>query len=257
MKRLVLCLLALVLAQFCLAADVVTVETLATRPGVTQRFIYLAPSAPVASVILLAGGSGDLRIHADGRIERPDNFLVRTRDSWMAQGFQVAVLDSPSDLQEDGMDTPFRQSADHATDIAAVITFLKQHGNLPVWLVGTSRGTISAVAAGIRLNDSIAGVVLTSSIVNGRDRVTQLDLDRLTHPVLVVTHRLDGCKQCSPSGSKSLSEKFSHAPFAALMVVEGGVSQGDPCQPWAYHGFNGVEDQVVKDIADWIKAPHR
>ena len=34
-----------------------------------------------------------------------------------------------------------------------------------------------------------------------------------------------------------------------------GVATGKPCKARHYHGFNGIEDQVIADIAAWIKAP--
>jgi hypothetical protein len=36
--------------------------------------------------------------------------------------------------------------------------------------------------------------------------------------------------------------------------VEGGNSpKGDPCAPISRHGYFGIEDEVVGDIARWIK----
>lgn len=43
-------------------------------------------------------------------------------------------------------------------------------------------------------------------------------------------------------------------PQKALITITGGNNRGDPCEAWAYHGFNGVEDEVVSDIAAWIKS---
>ena len=37
-----------------------------TRPGVTQRFLYLLPEDPKAAVILFAGGHGGLGISPEG-----------------------------------------------------------------------------------------------------------------------------------------------------------------------------------------------
>jgi hypothetical protein len=34
--------------------------------------------------------------------------------------------------------------------------------------------------------------------------------------------------------------------------VEGGVSEGDPCEAFAYHGYNGIEREVVAKIAAWL-----
>ena len=52
-----------------------------TRPGVTQRFVYIAPSGPPkASVILMAGGHGGLQVKDGGSFGwGSGNFLVRTR----------------------------------------------------------------------------------------------------------------------------------------------------------------------------------
>jgi hypothetical protein len=36
------------------------------------------------------------------------------------------------------------------------------------------------------------------------------------------------------------------------MTFSGGVSRGDPCEAMAYHGFNGLEKDVVGKIAEWI-----
>jgi len=55
-----------------------------TRPGVTQRFLYLAPEHPKTAVILFAGEHGGLKISQEGGIgSLKDNFLVRTRQQFV------------------------------------------------------------------------------------------------------------------------------------------------------------------------------
>jgi len=39
-----------------------------------------------------------------------------------------------------------------------------------------------------------------------------------------------------------------------MLTFKGGVSRGDPCEAYAYHGFNGLEKEVVSKIAEWIRA---
>ena len=39
-----------------------------------------------------------------------------------------------------------------------------------------------------------------------------------------------------------------------LVAFQGGAPVGDPCEGYAYHGYFGIDDEVVKAIADWIKA---
>ena len=35
---------------------------------------------------------------------------------------------------------------------------------------------------------------------------------------------------------------------------DGGISEGDACGARAYHGYNGIEAEVVGKIATWIKS---
>ena len=103
------------------AAQVVDIPT---RPGVTQRFIYLAPDRPRAAAILLAGGHGGLQLFANGSAKWGDgNFLVRTRDLFAQQGLAVAVVDAPSDRQSAPFLSGFRQSPEHVADLKACLLY--------------------------------------------------------------------------------------------------------------------------------------
>jgi alpha-beta hydrolase superfamily lysophospholipase len=129
---------------------------LATRPGVTQP-IYVTPAAnPVATVVLFPGGNG---IYAALR----QNFLVRIVPDLLRQGLSVVVVDAPSD-QAGGMTWPFREGMEHTRDIGAVIDFAKTRSPAPVWLIGTSAGTISAANGAAAAGKRISGLVLTSSV---------------------------------------------------------------------------------------------
>lgn len=233
-----------------LAAATKTVNTLPTRPGVTERFVLITPEHPIASLILFSGGDGQLRISDDGDIRASkNNFLVRTRDQWVAQGFQVALVDMPSDGVE-------RDSYRYAQDIRYVAEFLKKKSNIPLWLVGTSRGTTSAASVSVKFaSDTLLnGVVLTSSIFEGEGSVTALDLSRIKVPVLVVHHRDDGCHVTPYELTSTLLGHLSSAPAKELITIEGGSDSGKPCEAMAHHGYNGVESVVVQKVSDWIKA---
>ncbi|EHP38036.1 hypothetical protein OR16_39399, partial [Cupriavidus basilensis OR16] len=91
-----------------------------TRPGVTQRFLYLAPAQPKAAVILYAGGHGGLNIYPNGSVGwGAGNFLVRSRQLFVDNGFAVAVIDAPSDRLSWPYLTGFRLSPEHAEDTRA------------------------------------------------------------------------------------------------------------------------------------------
>jgi dienelactone hydrolase len=230
-----------------------------TRPDVTQRFLYLAPENPKASVIMFAGGHGGLQISQSGTFEwGKENFVVRTRRQFVDQGLTVAIIDAPSDRQSPPFLSGFRQTPEHVSDIKAVIAWLKKQNNVPVWLVGTSRGTQSAAYIATQIGPEDGGpdgLVLTSTILTverGR-AVPDMPLGRIAVPVLVVHHEQDGCKYCPYSEIPRLMEKLTAAPRKELITVKGGRDRGDPCEPFAYHGFNGTETDVVTKISEWIK----
>ncbi len=79
-----------------------------------------------------------------------------------------------------------------------------------------------------------------------------MDLDKIKVPVLVVHHEQDGCKQCPYSEVQGLMDKLAKAPKAGLIHFDGGNNVGDPCEAMAYHGFNGIEPQVVQAVARWM-----
>lgn len=230
-----------------------------TRAGVTQRFLLLEAKEPRAVVVLFAGGDGGLRLAPDGTMGGlRGNFLVRSRQLFVEQGLSVAVVDAPSDRQSPPYLGGWRQTAGHAEDIRLLTAWLRQNFKLPVWLIGTSRGTQSVAFAAARFagtTDAADGLVLTSTILtdNASRPVTAMPLENLTMPVLVVHHEQDGCRLCRYSEIPALMKKLSAAARKDLQTYRGGIDRGDPCEALAYHGFNGLEKEVVAGIGAWIR----
>lgn len=226
-----------------------------TRPDVTVPFYYMKSNGAKASVILLSGGGGNIGIK-DG-IPTSKNFLVRSRDYFVSNGFNVAVIGTPSDKEE--LDGSFRTSAEHIEDIKRVITFLKKDAGVPVWLVGTSMGTISATAVATTTDkDELAGIVLTSSVTSPKrvGAVPFQKLDKIHVPVLVTHHELDACKICVPNDIPLIINGLKNSPVKKELYVKGGANpKGDPCQALHWHGFIGMEKEMVDIISGWIKNP--
>lgn len=253
-------MLIALLAGWASAQSAHSVVDLPTRPGITQRLLVLTPPAPVAAVVLFAGGHGGLQIGLDGEPAwGKGNFLIRSRQHFVDAGLLTVIIDAPADRQQPPYLAGVRQSAEHAADVAAVIAWVRKQGALPVWLVGTSRGTQSVAAVATRLppDQGPDGLVLTASILRDRfsPAVPEMPLERLEIPVLVVHHELDGCAYCAFADLPPLMDKLNDAPRRGLISFREGVSRGDPCEAWAYHGFNGIEREVVAQIAAWLKAP--
>jgi pimeloyl-ACP methyl ester carboxylesterase len=237
--------------------------TIKTPRGVSQAFILIEPKKPIASLILFAGGHGALHLTGPASMHwGKANFLVRTRDRFVADGFAVAVIDAPSDRAK-GMTARFRMSAQHAGDIGAVADYLKAQAPAPVWLVGTSMGTFSAA------NGAIAGhadgLVLTSTITHAHphwqiatrmpDGVADMALARVKVPVLVLANRDDACAQSPPAGAAVLKRRLTKASPAEVVMLKGGwPPASSACQAKARHGYYGIERQAVGAIARFIKA---
>ena len=230
-----------------------------TRPGVTQRMIVISPADAKAAVVLFAGNHGGLQISPNGSLEWGEkNFLVRTRQLFADQGLLVAVVDAPSDRQSAPFLNDFRQTPEHVADIKAVIAWLRKQSNVPVWLVGTSRGTQSAAYVATELvgPDRPDGIVLSATIVADYSSrpVPAMPLGNIRTPVLVVHHEQDGCHFCPYSEVPSLMEKLVNSPRKELLSFTGGQNKGDPCEGMAFHGFNGLESAVVQKTVAWITA---
>lgn len=232
-------------------------EDIPTRPGVTQRLLVLASPAPKATLVLIPGGHGGLQLFPNGSMKwGENNFLVRTRRLFADRGFTVVIVDAPSDRQSPPFLQGFRQKPEHVADIKAVIAWARGLADVPVWLVGTSRGTQSAGYLSTELSgrEGPDGLVLTATIVSddkGRP-VTAMPLGKVRVPTLVVHHEQDGCSHCPFPATQTLIDKLVNAPRKQLIAISGGESSGDPCEALSHHGFNGVEPSTVRKIGDWI-----
>jgi len=264
--RYFLALLLLSLAPASASAQEASLVSVQTPRGAKQAFILIKPQKPAAAVILFAGGHGRLGLKsASSMAWGSQNFLVRVRDRFAAQGLMVAVVDAPSDYQsERGMNAEFRMSARHAADIGAVVDYLKKQANVPVWLVGTSMGTFSAATGAIALKN-VGGLVLTSSITGTKSNwniarshphgVASMRLSAVTAPSLIVSHRKDGCDITPAADAPKLTKGLSNARKVDVVLVDGGSPpRSDPCQALSAHGFLGIEGQVVARIVAFIKA---
>ena len=231
--------------------------TLDSRHDVTQQILVEQPNNPIVNLILFAGGKGKIKLNSS-RYKNNKNFLVRSRQLFIDRGFTIILIDAPSDKQGKlGMLKGFRNSQKHVQDIEAVIEYTRTLNNKPIWLVGTSRGTESAAYAAIHLNDKIDGVVLTSSISrtdNKGTSVTDLALDKITVPVLAIHHKEDKCKATIPKVIKNIKSKAYNSFKVETKLFSGGdepISK-NPCQARTYHGYLGIEKDVVNFMYDFI-----
>jgi hypothetical protein len=113
---------------------------------------------------------------------------------------------------------------------------------------------VAYIATELQGPDGPDGIVLSSTILidpKGRP-VPAMPLARVRVPVLVVHHEEDGCELCPFSAIPALMSKLTNSPRTQLLSFRGGQSSGDPCEAFAYHGFNGLESEVVRQTVAWV-----
>lgn len=229
-------LLLAALAAACVAFSAQADETVSIG-GVPA--VLLKPSgAPAGSLILLAGGDGQLGIGPNGAITQlKGNQLVRTRQAYANRGFAVLL-------------------PDRNVDLAAAVKYMGAVAR-PVTVVGTSRGTQRA-AEGIVRGARPDALVLTAGFLSqqsgervNRHVIALLGSSSSLPRTLVIHHRQDGCRHTLPAGVKPFLD-WSKGK-ASVVWFDGGVNAGDPCQARAYHGFNGLDDKVVEAVASFAK----
>lgn len=211
--------------------------------------------AAQATLILLPGGDSGTGAIVDGQ-PQSGNFLVRSREFFRAAGYNVLILFRPTDLNT--LDLRYRATSEHIAEIRTAVQYARQRYGKPVWLVGTSRGTVSGAAAAIVLGPELVnGLVLTSSITNQRaSSITSFPLEKIVVPVLVVHHQWDACRFCVPGEAERAMDRFSAAPMKKFVLVEGGRDPiGDPCEAKHWHGYINYEAETVKLVTDWITSP--
>jgi pimeloyl-ACP methyl ester carboxylesterase len=244
---------ALVAAASVAAHEIVSV---ASRPGVTQSFVILdvGEVKPRAIALLYTGAGGRIGLRREeGEVKfRGANFLVRAAPDFARNEILPVAMDAPSDQNE--LTDEYRFGSAQTADARAVIAELKRRfPGLPLYIVGTSRGTISAAVLGRELGAEIAGVVLTSTMFgsyNSRRQAPNLrgfDYGALAVPLLFVHHREDGCEHTPYASAARLASRYP------LISVNGGKSpESGPCEPFAAHGYFGREAQTAAAIAAWM-----
>jgi hypothetical protein len=242
------------------------IVTLPTRPGVTQSyFLTSKPKNLEAMAILFPGSGGLIQLRTDsGRVRfNQGNFLVRSRAEFVKRGVTAGIIDAPSDQQAGwGMSDEFRRGDLHVTDISAVAgDMTKRFPGTPLFLVGTSRGSVSAAALGARLTGQIAGVILTATMFQPAGRksnepgpgLSGFDFASIKAPVLFVHHVGDQCEVTPYSDAARLTDRYP-----LVTVFGGSAAQSGRCEAFSEHGFYGKEAETVAEIVNWmLKKPFR
>lgn len=247
---------ALLLALVEPAAAQNVVSDIPLAGGGSERVVFTSPANPAAILVMFSGGDGIVEIANSGTIYRSSgNFLLRTRQLWLAQGFAVEILGAPNNASLNGQ----RKTEAYADAVGRAVAFARTKAAAPVWLVGTSAGTTGAANGAAHLTNRVAGLVLTSSVTrqnSGGETVFDTNLAAITVPVLIVANRRDSCIVTPPDDAAIIAAALSRSPRKEVVYVESDQTgpRSPPCEAMSPHGYLGIEATVVKRITDWIWA---
>ena len=207
-------------------------------------FVYYNKSAKVNFIGFVGGGG------LKGSASKSQNPLSRSAKDFRDSGSNYYVFPNPKKKKNIGD----RKNKDHMSRISILIDHIKKENNLPIILLGHSRGSISVAAAANNLEKGkINGIVILGSITTSVGKYTPYTLTmkhmlkETSIPVMVIHHEKDGCSVSSYLGAKNLAKKKNYK----LISITGGGKSGSECGPLHYHGFEGKMTEVIQSIKEW------
>jgi hypothetical protein len=181
---------------------------------------------PRGSIILMAGGHGNLGITSNGEItDLMGNSLIRTRSQFASGGFATLALSSTGSLP-------------------SAIEAMRKIAQ-PVVVVGTSR-------AATRMHRGLTadGMVITSGMLDAFQ--SNVGSSASLPPMLIVHHRQDECEVTLPALVPAF-QQWSGGK-ARVTWLDGGRNEGDECQARGYHGFAGIEGRMVGAVLGFARS---
>lgn len=230
-----------------------TVVDLRLASGQTQRVLTATAEHPKGTIVMFPGGEGDVGLERDGDIRHDHNFVVRTRALWTSRGYSVVIPDTLDRANLRGM----RSSPQYAALVADLVAFAQKNLGGPVFLLGTSQGSIAAMnGAAHAKRGSVSGVVLTESVSvmgGSGETVFSADPHDVRVPALVVANRDDRCDVAPPDAAPRIAAAMSASPDVRVLDVAGGTAKsGKACGSLTPHGYYGIEQDVVARIVEWL-----
>jgi len=236
------------------SADEGVVEDLPLQGGGFQRVLYFAARRDTKGIIVMfPGGTGEIDIEKSGRVKNAKNFVVRSDDLWRDRGYGIVLVDALDHQSMRGQ----RSSAAYAEITQKIIEFAHRQANVPVWVLGTSQGSIAAMnAASHAARAQLAGLILTESVSilgGSHETVFNAHPDDVRVPSLIVANADDRCKVAPPSMAQSVAQSIRRVPTTVLSVSGGTQRTQDDCGSLTPHGYYGIEEKVVDDIVGWME----
>jgi predicted esterase len=222
-------------APACLAGEELIITAKRAGGETVPYILNRNDPEPKYVVILFPGGAGTVNPRIEGGrlvYGYAGNFLVRSRHVLVDDEF-ATVTTNTTRVEE---------------DVQAVLDDIaRRFPQAQVYLMGTSNGTYATMALADYLSERIAGEIHTSSL----QAIYGFDARKYKNRHLVVHHKRDTCRVTPFNAAEASRERFGNA----FIAMEGGVSEGDACEAFSHHGYNGIERETMAAIKNWVKQP--
>ncbi len=133
---------------------------------------FIESDNPKLNLVVFSGGGGwkgDLTSR---------NFVIRERAAPAERGANVFIFPNPSKRK---ISFKYRQSEEHLNAISAVIHHVRSLNSDPIFLVGFSKGSVSAASFGKQYPARVDGVALLSGIYkSNKKRANKFAMGRIT-----------------------------------------------------------------------------
>lgn len=212
----------------------------------TRTLLVPATNAK-ALVLLFPGGGGMMRLKDDGSTKNQHTF-IRSINLWAQYQIDAVLVDTPYDLG-DLKRGDLRGRGDHLERVGEVVRYYKNKTKLPIWIFGHSMGTSTASYFVNQFNEQ--SQLLSGVIIAGTVRTATIS-DNVNLPVEAIHHMNDQCPGTPISASENIISGRPKNTIAQLEIIEGGISAGNVCDSFAYHGFNQTEPELIKRAAQFI-----
>lgn len=185
------------------------------------------------------------------------NFLIRERVSFFKKGANIFIFPNAEKKQKMSYDD--RLNGLHRNKINKLVNEIRSRNDLPIFLVGISRGAVSVGSYIAEYGKEVDGAILMSAIyfhdrISKRNSYSMQEVIGTTPKtkILIIHHDSDGCKICQPSSAQDFFDSIE-GEEKSLLWVSGGQSSGDPHGPFHHHGYEGVENIAIDHLINWVK----
>ena len=210
----------------------------------------LESDGTAANLIGFIGGKGIKNKNGKSR-----NFLVREKFTFFNAGLNFYIF--PNFSSNTNASYKIRNSIEQNNRITALINFLKKRNSKPIYLVGFSRGSVDVANYYSKYNASIKGIILVSGIYKNKSKKAKsFSMGKIfgkqsIERILIVHHKKDACLVSKPSEAHKFFKNISAIKKDFFFFNLGSLT-GKKCGPFHHHGYEGIENKVVKKIANWI-----